>query len=117
MDKSLLETEQSVGNAHAKKSHCRIKSRSLKATVAVKDSSRVTYRLLWACRVTLGMVHFRSRSLTQSRVEIEASAMAYISRFHSESVREALVLISGRWRWYTLRKYLISTGTTEGLNI
>ena len=33
MDKSLLETEQSVGNAHAKKkkkkkSHCRIKSQS-----------------------------------------------------------------------------------------
>ena len=79
-----------------KKSHCRIQSRSLKATVVVKDSSRVMYQLLRACRVTLGMVHFRSRSLTQSRVKIEALAMACISRFHSESVREALVLISGR---------------------
>ena len=68
--------------------------------MVVTDSTRVMYQLLWACRVTLGMVHFRSRSLTQSRVKIEALAMACISRFHSESVREALVLISGRWRWY-----------------
>ena len=83
-----------------KKSHCRIKSQSQGHSGCYGfHSCHVPASMGMSCDPRDGSLPV-SQPHTSPRVKIEALAMACISRFHSESVREALVLISGRWRWY-----------------